>query len=139
MRLTFLGKDTVNGGSPTLFATDRDTYVVQGWKVPDDPNSVEVPARLLAFLERRTRLDAKLSDTGLHTFPSVSSLKEWGRVNPVGRVVCDRFELFPGSVRTYAGKGSGSRLDRRSTRAAGVALTPIPFGAESVRRERLWC
>jgi len=30
MRLEFLGKDTVNGGSPTLFATDRDTYVVQG-------------------------------------------------------------------------------------------------------------
>ena len=70
---------------------------------------------------------------------AVSSLKERGRVNPVGRVVCDQFELFPGSVRTYAGKGSGSRLDRRSTRGAGLALTPILFGAESVRRERLWC
>jgi hypothetical protein len=30
MRLTFLGKDTQGGGSPTLFATDRQTYVVQG-------------------------------------------------------------------------------------------------------------
>ena len=29
-----------------------------------------------------------------------------------------------------------SRLDRRSTRAAGLALTPTPFGAESSRRER---
>ncbi len=30
MRLTFLGKETQTGGSPTLFGTDRDTYVVQG-------------------------------------------------------------------------------------------------------------
>jgi hypothetical protein len=49
---------------------------------------------------------------------------------------CDRFLLIPGSVRTNAGKGSGSRLDRRSTRAAGLALTPAPIGAESLRRER---
>jgi hypothetical protein len=42
---------------------------------------------------------------------------------------------FPGSVRTNAGKGSGSRLGRRSTRAAGLVLTLIPCGAESVRRE----
>ena len=47
--------------------------------------------------------------------------------------------LFPGSVRTNAGEGSGSRLDRRSTRAAGLALTPIPSGAESVAPgTRLW-
>jgi hypothetical protein len=45
------------------------------------------------------------------------------------------FGWFPGSVRTNAGKGSGSRLDRRSTRAAGLVLTPIPGGAESVRRD----
>jgi len=34
MRLTFLGKETQGGGSPTLWATDRGTYVVQGWKLP---------------------------------------------------------------------------------------------------------
>jgi len=50
--------------------------------------------------------------------------------------VCDRFESFPGSVPTNAGKGSESRLDRRSTRVAGLVLTPIPCGAESGRRER---
>jgi hypothetical protein len=61
-------QDTVNGGSPTLFGTDRDSYVVQGWKVADDPQSVEIPDRLLAFLEAGTRLDAPLRDTGLHTF-----------------------------------------------------------------------
>lgn len=26
MRLTFLGKNTQGGGSPTLFSTDRDSY-----------------------------------------------------------------------------------------------------------------
>jgi hypothetical protein len=68
MQLTFLGKDTVNGGSPTLFATDRDTYVVQGWRVPDDESSVEIPERLLDFLEPGTKLDVPLRETGLSTY-----------------------------------------------------------------------
>jgi hypothetical protein len=68
MQLTFLGKDTVNGGSPTLFATGQGGYVVQGWKVPGDESSVEIPHRLLAFLEGGTRLDATLRDTGLGTY-----------------------------------------------------------------------
>jgi hypothetical protein len=68
MQLTFLGKDTVNGGSPTLFATDGNGYVVQGWKVPGEDSSVEIPHRLLAFLESGTRLDARLRDTGLGTY-----------------------------------------------------------------------
>lgn len=74
MRLTFLGKDTVNGGSPTLFATDRDTYVVQGWKVPGDDLSVEIPERLLGFLEEGTRLDAALRDLGLGTYRLTGSV-----------------------------------------------------------------
>ena len=40
MRAHFLGKDpdSQEGQSPTLFATDRVTYIAQGWKVtdPDD-------------------------------------------------------------------------------------------------------
>ncbi len=35
MKLTYLGKVTDLGESPTLYATDRGTYVVQGWKVDD--------------------------------------------------------------------------------------------------------
>lgn len=31
MRLTFLGKDTQGGNSPTLWATDDDQYVIQGF------------------------------------------------------------------------------------------------------------
>jgi hypothetical protein len=64
MRLTFLGKQTQGGGSPTLFATDRDTYVVQGWKVPGQPASVEIPAALLRHLAGRPGLDVALRDTG---------------------------------------------------------------------------
>jgi hypothetical protein len=64
MRLTFLGKDTVNDGSPTLYATDGGGYVAQGYRVPGDESSVEIPKKLLAFLEKGTRLDASLRDTG---------------------------------------------------------------------------
>lgn len=61
MQLRFLGKDSAGGDSPTLYASDRDTYVVQGWKVEDealvsglgipaDETCVEVPPRLLTHL-----------------------------------------------------------------------------------------
>lgn len=63
MRLTFLGKESDLGDSPTLYATDRDTYVVQGWKITDDTTAkqltfadgeiaVEVYARLLDHLAK---------------------------------------------------------------------------------------
>ncbi|MFB9304917.1 hypothetical protein [Kibdelosporangium philippinense] len=69
MRLTFLGKETQGGGSPTLFATDRGTYVVQGWKVAgQSDDNIEIPQRLLAHLEPHTYLGATLSDSGRGTF-----------------------------------------------------------------------
>jgi hypothetical protein len=68
MQLTFLGKSTQGGGSPTLFATDRGTYVVQGWKVAGVHDSVEIPQRLLAHLEPATYLGAMLIDTGRGSF-----------------------------------------------------------------------
>jgi hypothetical protein len=68
MRLRFLGKNTQGGGSPTLFATDRDTYVVQGWKVPGDETSVEIPRLLLGHLEAGTQLAATLRDTGRNSY-----------------------------------------------------------------------
>jgi hypothetical protein len=68
MRLTFLGKDTQGGGSPTLFATDRGTYVVQGWKVQGQRASVEIPKALLRHLDGRPRLDAALTDTGRDSY-----------------------------------------------------------------------
>src|SRR2546421_9466881 len=67
---------------------------------------------------------------------ALSSLWEWGRVNPLVGSACDRFGLVP---RLGAGKcwcGVGSDSTGRSTRAAGLVLTPTPFGAGLVRRER---
>ncbi|MBV8541301.1 MAG: hypothetical protein JO063_04170 [Pseudonocardiales bacterium] len=54
MQLTFLGKDTQGGGSPTLFATDRDTYVLQDWRVPGREAGVEIPMSLLEYAEANT-------------------------------------------------------------------------------------
>jgi hypothetical protein len=63
MRLRFLGTTSQEGECPTLYATDRDTYVIQGWKVTD-PDAladlrdvltgetfVEIPKSLLRFVE----------------------------------------------------------------------------------------
>jgi len=63
VRLTFLGKESVPDQSPTLFVSDRDTYVVQGWivtnpeiiaaiTVADDETIVEVPAKLMVHLAK---------------------------------------------------------------------------------------
>lgn len=68
MHLEFLGKETQTGGSPTLYGTDRETYVVQGWKVTDQPSAVEIPQRLLGYLSPGTSLAARLRDTGRGSF-----------------------------------------------------------------------
>ena len=68
MRLRFLGKSTQGGGSPTLYATDRNTYVVQGWKVEGRNDSVEIPHRLLKYVEPGTYLGALMVDTGRGSF-----------------------------------------------------------------------
>ncbi|MFC3964057.1 hypothetical protein [Nocardia jiangsuensis] len=68
LRITFLGKHTQGGDSPTLYATDRGTYVVQGWRVPGHDDQVEISHPLLAFLEPGTCLGVLLHDTGHGTF-----------------------------------------------------------------------
>lgn len=35
MKITLLGTTSKDGQSPTLYDTDRDTYLVQGWRVLD--------------------------------------------------------------------------------------------------------
>lgn len=63
MRLRFLGKNSFPGDSPTLYATDRYSFIVQGWKVTDpevlakldlpaDETCVEVPAALFVHLAK---------------------------------------------------------------------------------------
>lgn len=70
MRAHFLGKDpdSIEGESPTLFATDRAdrvTYIAQGWRVtdpqaladigpvPDHETLIEIPEDVLKFYARR--------------------------------------------------------------------------------------
>ena len=61
MRLRFLGKESTPSNSPTLYASDKDSYIVRGWivtdpdvlarlDVSDSETVVEVPPRLLGFL-----------------------------------------------------------------------------------------
>lgn len=63
MEIRFLGKETEHLESPTLYATDRGTYLVQGWEVtdseilvkldvPESETVVEIYARLMAHLAK---------------------------------------------------------------------------------------
>jgi len=65
VRLTLIGKTRLSGDTncPALYRTDRGTYVVQGWRVPDDTEGVrdlgegealvEVPADVIEEIARR--------------------------------------------------------------------------------------
>ncbi|WP_028476753.1 hypothetical protein [Nocardia sp. CNY236] len=66
MRIRFLGGPSGGQGSPRLYATDRDTFAVQGWKT-DRADQVEIPHRLLAHTEPGTAVSG-LVDTGRGTF-----------------------------------------------------------------------
>ncbi|WP_438453191.1 hypothetical protein [Streptomyces asiaticus] len=63
MRLRFLGKNSTPGDSPTLYASDQNSYVVQGWKVyandllmqlevPEGQTIIEVPPELFEYLTK---------------------------------------------------------------------------------------
>ncbi|MET8564944.1 hypothetical protein ABZV75_31870 [Streptomyces flaveolus] len=63
MKLRFLGKNSQGGECPTLYATDRDTYLVQGWKIfandllmqltiREGETAVEVPTELFEHLTK---------------------------------------------------------------------------------------
>ena len=68
MRLTFIGKDPESNptGSPTVYRTDRETWVVQGWDVTDSDalaqmdipageNAVEIPDGMIQFFRQEGR------------------------------------------------------------------------------------
>lgn len=65
MELTFVAKDPGSepSGSPTLYRTDRQSWVVQGWVVtdpdalagmdiPEGETCVEIPDRLVPFFQQ---------------------------------------------------------------------------------------
>jgi hypothetical protein len=64
MRLTFVAKDPESNPtqSPTLYRTDRGSWVVQGWvitdadalrqmNIPEGETAVEIPDRLVPFFQ----------------------------------------------------------------------------------------
>jgi len=65
VELTFVAKDPNSepSGSPTLYRTDRESWVVQGWMVtdpdalaamniPEGETCVEIPERLIPFFQQ---------------------------------------------------------------------------------------
>lgn len=99
MRIRFLGKETTQGDSPTLYATDRETYIIQGYLVtdpeilakldiPEDETCVEIYARLLPHLAK----------DGLHGIvtswgPPIVHVMDDGNYVVQGKRVCDRAVL----------------------------------------------
>ncbi|WP_217369074.1 hypothetical protein [Nonomuraea antri] len=73
MRITFLGSTSQNGGSPTLWATDRGSLVVRGYRVTDSqaladlgevPSGevdIEIPLELLSFYQAPAAHDAAMT------------------------------------------------------------------------------
>jgi len=64
LQLIFLFKDinSGTGGCPAVYATDRDSYVIQGWNLPagtrlrdqaENESGVEVPANIIEQIGRR--------------------------------------------------------------------------------------
>jgi hypothetical protein len=95
VRLRFLGKDSTPSNSPTLYASDNDSYIVQGWVVTDPgvlarlnisdaETVVEVPARLLSFLA----LDGLDGDV-TNVVPPIVQVLESGNYIVQGRRVGD--------------------------------------------------
>ncbi|MER5603006.1 hypothetical protein [Streptomyces sp. NPDC002265] len=63
MKLRFLGTNSTGGDCPTLYATDRDSYIVQGWRifandllmqldVGEGESAVEVPTELFEHVRQ---------------------------------------------------------------------------------------
>lgn len=99
MQIRFLGKETDHGDSPTLYATDQASYLVQGWKVSDPEilSTLEVPAGQ-AVVEIYTRLMTHLVKDGLNGIvtswvPPIVHVKQNGNLVIQGRRVTDQQAL----------------------------------------------
>jgi hypothetical protein len=104
MRLTFLGKESVPDQSPTLYVSDHDTYVVQGWIVTDpqvialiaianDEDIVEVPAKLMVHLAK----DGVIGDV-MNFIPPIVHVLDNGNYIVRGKRVTDREALDQMSI-----------------------------------------
>ncbi|MFF0614093.1 hypothetical protein ACFYUD_36050 [Nocardia tengchongensis] len=91
MRLHFLGKcGSQGGGCPSLYATDQDTYVVQGW-MTGDSSTIEIPHLLLGLAHPDTYLGATMTDTGRGTFTlSGASITD--------HATLEQMDIYPGET-----------------------------------------
>ena len=55
MRIRFLGKSTTGDQSPTLYDTDEDKYLIQGWRVTDQEvlDQLDIPLHETVILVPR--------------------------------------------------------------------------------------
>lgn len=104
MELRFLGRETTGGQSPTLYATDQGSYVVQGWIVTDadilamldlaeDETLVEVYARLMTHLAK----DGLGGEVTHEVYP-IAHVRENGRYILRGKLVTDAKALAQMSI-----------------------------------------
>lgn len=104
MKLRFLGKDSTPTNSPTLYVTDEESYVIQGWIVTDavilagltvaaDETLVEVPPALLDYLA----LDG-LVDAVTNVVPPIVAVTSDGNYIIQGKRVTDAKTLSQMSI-----------------------------------------
>lgn len=95
MLLWFLGKTSTPNNSPTLYRTDEESYVIQGWRVydegilarlsiPDGDTVIEIPPPLLDYLQ----LDGLTTDER-NLIPPIVHVKENGNYIVQGPEVHD--------------------------------------------------
>jgi len=106
MRLRFLGKESSQGDSPTLYATDRETYIIQGYivrdpeilaklEMPEDETCVEIYARPLPHLAKDG-----LHGTVTSWAPPIVHVLDGGNYVIQGKRVTDRDVLSEMAVPT---------------------------------------
>lgn len=107
VNLRFLGKESTPDDSPTLYATDRDSYVIQGWivtdpailarhSIPDDETLVEIPPSLMKHLAADG-----LNGAVTNLVPPIVDTTDTGNFIVRGKRVTDRETLAQMKIPDY--------------------------------------
>ncbi|MFD7939013.1 hypothetical protein ACFV4T_31575 [Streptomyces sp. NPDC059755] len=108
MKLRLLGTNSTGGDCPTLYATDRESYIVQGWQlfanellmqldIGEGETAVEVPTELFKHL-RKDGLPAASVD---RVQDPVMIMTEQGTCVVQGKAVTDAQALAEMSIPHY--------------------------------------
>ncbi len=98
MRLTLVGVDPDSNptGSPTVYRTNRDSWLVQGWvvtdpealaqmNIPEGETAVEIPDRIIHFFTRGVRRESRTRNSRSCLPAFNTRLCIWRRVTRMGR------------------------------------------------------